>query len=143
MIPEKKKLPSGVELELGLPDFDDAMALLETIFGELKAVNIDLTVDVNNLQETLAQEMPVGLVKDVVCQVIGSKAIKRDLRACMARCLYNGSAIDAKTFEPADARGDYFPAAWEVIRFSLLPFFKGLDWKSLIASAAKAGAGPR
>ena len=143
MIPEQKKLPSGATIELHVADFEASMTLLETVVAELKAVNVDLTVDPANIAESLAQEMPVGLIKNVLCQVLGSKALKRDLNACMGRCLYAGEAIGKNTFEPVIARGDYFPAAWEVLKINLLPFFKGVDLKSLIAAAQKASAGPK
>lgn len=143
MIPEQKKLPSGATIELNVADFEASMTLLETVVAELKAVNIDLTVDMANIATSLTQEMPVGLIKNVLCQILGSKALKRDLAPCLGRCLYAGEAISRNTFEPANTRQDYFPAAWEVLKINLLPFFKGLDLKSLIVAAQKASSGPK
>ena len=49
----------------------------------------------------------------------------------MARCTIDGKKVVKDTFEPEDARQDYLPVAWEVMKLNLTPFFRGLDLSSL------------
>ncbi len=135
-LPETAKLPSGAVLNLKDAPFDDAMALLVAIASELRGVSTGLKIELSlsdpvAMIAKLAQtDLPVDLLKDALLQVVASKAISAALNTCMGRCLYDGQAVVKGTFESRKARADYLPAAWEVMRFTLSPFFDGFLSKS-------------
>ena len=56
--------------------------------------------------------------------------------------LYDGIKVEATTWTPEKARGDYFLAAWEVIKKNVGPFFGPL-LSSLSARAKANSGGPR
>ncbi len=139
-VPEIAKLPSGAELKLCDVPFETAMELLEAAAAEAQSVSIGLKLDVNfatdpaAMARLLAEDLPVDLIKNAVCQFVASSKFKAKLWACMERQLYNGQAVNRQTFENRNARADYLPAAWEVIKFTLIPFFSGLSLKSSTAN---------
>lgn len=139
-LPQVLSLPSGARLELQHAPFSVSMKLLKTIARELAAVSLGLKIDLNladpqaMISKLLREDLPLDLIKNAVCQLVASDAVEAVVAECLGRCLYNNVGIDKKTFEPAGARGDYLPAAWEVIQFNLRPFFSGL---SLPSSTAK------
>lgn len=129
-------LPSGRILVFQMAPFADGMKLFKIVANELKQV--DASIDMTNLKSLMAQEVKgdtLNIIKNLVCQLMGSDALERALAVCMARCTYDGMSIDKDTFEPEEARGDYLPCAWEVIKNNLAPFFKGLNLKSFISKA--------
>lgn len=141
-------LPSGVKLELQHAPFEVAMKLLQTIARELIGVATGLNVELSlgnpqaMIEKLIGSDLSLDLIKNAVCQIVASGNVTAILRECMGRCLYDGRAIGVETFEPAIARGDYFPAAWEVMKHNLLPFFKGLGAKSLTAKSPAGGSPP-
>lgn len=131
MLKQTTNLLSGAELTLQAPPFGVASKLFKTVARELLAVKIDITVNPSKLKDLLEREAPMNDLKNVLCGLAGSDAVEAALWECMRRCSYNGVAIEpTKTFEDEQAREDYLAAAWEVMRFSLLPFFKGLLFAS-------------
>lgn len=141
-------LPSGAKLELQYAPFEVAMKLLQTIARELIGVSSGLNVELSlgdpsaMIQKLIGSDLSLDLIKNAVFQIVASSAVTAILRECMGRCLYEGRAIGADTFEPGSARGDYFPAAWEVMKHNLLPFFSGLAAKSLTAKSPAGGSPP-
>lgn len=142
-LPHEVPLPSGATLVLKMAPFNDGVRLMKAVAAELRAVGIDAHLDPKKMLVANA-EMPVDLVKNVVCQALTSDALETAMWACAGRSSYvakdpgdavNGVAMDKRCFEPDQARCDYLLAAWEVIRFNLTPFFQGLPWKSLIGGA--------
>ena len=131
-------LASGNVLCFQMASFSEGMKLFKVIANEIKQV--DASFDMNNLKGLMAQEVKgdaLNVMKNLVCQLIGSDALERALGPCMARCTYNGHAIKPDAFEPEEARGDYLPCAWEVIRGNVAPFFNGLNLQSLISKATE------
>jgi hypothetical protein len=82
------------------------------------------------------------VLKNAVFQLVGSKEFRGILGQLMQSAMYSGERIGASTWMNEQARGDYFPAAWEVIKHNLAPFFGNLASK--LSERAKArSAGPR
>ena len=115
-------LPSGARLEIHLAAPEAAFDLLDKTTAELRAVNLDLSS--LNLEELEARD--INVVKNLVCQFLGSRPLRDAVFACAAGCLYNEQRITRETFMPAEARADFFPVAWGVIKANLAPFFAGL-----------------
>lgn len=122
---ETLTLESGAKLDLGMAPFATGMKLFKTVANELKLVNFELGLEDMNLRRLADKD--INTFKNAILQLAGSDALEAALFACMERCLYNGVKIDRKTFEPEDARADYLPVAWEVMKYNLAPFFKNLS----------------
>lgn len=45
---------------------------------------------------------------------------------CLERCLYDGKKITIDTFEPIEARENYYEIVLELLKVNITPFFKGL-----------------
>ena len=123
-------LKSGAVLQVTVAPFAVGNKLLKTVARELLAVSIDL--DTVNLAELSGKDLNV--LKNAILQLLQSDTVESAVQACMERCLYNNSRIVRDTFEPEEARQDYLPVVWEVIKTNLRPFFAGLDLKSLIGA---------
>lgn len=135
-LPKTVTLPSGASIELRIAPFADSMRLLRVIANEAKGVALGYNLDLNisdpraMLAKLAAQDLKLDLIKDALCQIAASEAVAAALDVCMGRCVYNGEAIRKDSFEAESARADYFPAAWEVMKLNLSPFFAGLVSKS-------------
>lgn len=134
-------LKSGHTLVLGLADFEDGVNLLQTLLGELKKADADLSgIDLNNLKDI--GDLDLNVVKNAILQVCASKAVLACFFACAKRCTLGNDqvkfAITPASFKPAEFRGDFLPCAWEVMRFNLAPFFESLDLSSLTSGAPRA-----
>lgn len=125
-------LKSGSQLQLGMAPFGDGTRLLKTVARELAAVNFDL--DLVNFAELSGKD--INVLKNAVFQLIQSDAVEAALMKCAAKSLYNGQTIIATTFESENARQDYLPVVWEVMKENLRPFFAGLDLSSLASAPA-------
>lgn len=129
-------LNSGSKLELGMAPFVVGMRLFKTVANELKVVDVQLNLEDMNLRKLADKD--INTFKNAILQLVGSDALEASLFECMKRCLYNGEAINVKTFEPEDARADYLPVAWEVMKYNLAPFFRNLNLSSDKPSATPA-----
>lgn len=143
---ETVSLPSGAKLVLNDPPFETSMALFQAVASELMKIDTGIKIDLNFASDPDALrkllggiDLPVDVLKNAVCQMIASKAVEGLLRECMGRCLYDGKSATQEMFEPRNARQDYLPVAWEVMKFNLLPFFAGLKSKSLTGAGGTGG----
>lgn len=123
-------LKSGAQLALTIAPFAVGNRLLKTVARELAAVDFDM--DTVNFSELSGKD--INTLKNALFQLLQSDALETALLECMKRCLYNNERITETTFEPEDARPDYLPVAWEVIKVNLRPFFSGLDLSSLTSA---------
>lgn len=141
-MPETLTLKSGVELQLNIASLEEGHRLLRVVSNEMKQVQIDLdkldlTMDMSKLGGR-----EINVFKNAACQLIGSDQVFAALKPCMARCLYAGQKAQPDLFEDAKAREDFLAVAWEVIRFNLSPFFRGLNFRSSAQPDPKS-AGPQ
>jgi len=128
-------LKSGAVLVVSMAPFSSSNKLLKVIMRELKTVDVQL----ENLDFSRIGSQDINTLKNAVCQLLASDTLEQAVFECMARCTYNGNRIVKDTFEPDDARGDYLPCAWEVIKINLRPFFNGLDLSSLGSGQPPSG----
>jgi hypothetical protein len=109
------QLPSGAKLVITVSPFAVSRALYQALLEELKGLKLDPKAEID-----------VNLWKDLFCSALSSKKIEACLEECMKRATYNGRKIDSDTFEPVEARGDYFDVCFEVAKENVLPFAKSL-----------------
>lgn len=138
---ETLDLKSGAKVEMEIASLSESAALRRSMAAEI--VKADIMIDLQKLDlKTISQADLAGdvfnSIKNVLLVLVSSETVERQLFVCMRRCRYNDVKITAETFEPKEARGDFLPIALEVIKINVLPFFAGLDWKSLIPSKTEA-----
>ena len=121
-------LKSGNQLTVSVAPFSEANKLLKTVARELTAVSFDL--DFGNVDLAHISPKDINTLKNAAFQLLQSDVVEASVFKCMERCLYNGQRITAKTFEEENARADYLPVAWEVMKANLTPFFKNLAFAS-------------
>lgn len=121
----KIDVESGAEVVIREAPFRDAIALKNAIASE--AGNSGL--DVSNISgDTDMSELIAPLLKAVL-SVDSSERVYDALFSCLKRCSYNGEKITEATFEPKEARADYYVIAFECAKENLSPFFEGLRSK--------------
>lgn len=131
-------LPSGRVLDVKIVPFSMGKKLFKTLARELLAVRLDL--DITKIKNV--GDLDVNVLKDALLQVIASDAIEGCFFECAEKCLIDGQKITKDSFEHETARQDYLPAAWEVMKANLTPFFKGLASALPTSEAAKAKSPP-
>ncbi len=129
-------LKSGSTLEIGIASFASGNRLMKTVARELSSVSFDFNL--SNFSDLSGQD--INVLKNAVFQLLQSDALETALMECAKKSLYNGEKITPQTFEPEDARQDYVPVAWEVMKANLSPFFKGLDLSSLTSEKPSSNA---
>lgn len=129
-------LKSGSILEVGIASFSAGTRLMKTVAKELALVNFDLNL--SSFSELSGQD--VNVLKNAVFQLMQSDSLEAALMECAKKSTYNGEKITAQTFEPENARQDYLPVAWEVMKANLAPFFRGLDLSSLTSAKQSSNA---
>ena len=116
------KLDSGAEAVIRPASFQDAMALRKAIVSELKNVDTDIDLDVQNIDgASLIEKLP-----KLVCAVDSSEKVEAALFACLRQCTRNGEKVTPQTFDNPEAWEDYYPIAIECMKENLRPFIKGL-----------------
>lgn len=113
---EEIELDSKKVLKVTPAPFSDARDLYQAFLLEIKDVRVN----------QLADDVDMGFIKDAICSVLSSKRIEEKLFVCMKRCTYDGMKIDKDTFEPIEAREDYFQVCYEIARVNIFPFTKSL-----------------
>ena len=142
----KIQLPSGATLEIQTAPFETVMDAIQVIAREL--AKVEMKIDPETMRAVQAGgtagagDFDVSMLKDAVLTLVGSREFRPALAELMKSAMYNGLKVDAGTWQSEEARGDYFPAAWEVIKKNIAPFFGSLLSK-FAARAAATSAAPR
>lgn len=121
-------LKSGAELQVQIAPFAVGNRLLKTVARELAAVDFNMDFGEIDLSKVSAKD--INTLKNAAFRLLQSDEVEKAVLECMKRCLYRGQAIRPDTFEDENARSDYLPIAWEVMKANLIPFFNGLDLPS-------------
>ena len=128
----KLKVSSGADVVINIADFEDAdeVSILiqqELSKGSLNLAGIkkeDLAGGIGGLDLSVVEP----LIKSFLA-VSGSREVRDAIFKCLSRCLYNGEKITKETFNPAEARADYYEIVFECLKVNLSPFFTGLASK--------------
>jgi hypothetical protein len=114
---------NGVLIKIMPAPFKDAFRLKNAVVKELAKTGLNIG-DIS-LKTELSTDVLDGFLKPIF-QIDSSDEFNDAIMACMERCTYNGLKIDKDTFEPDEAREDYYIVLFEVIKANLYPFFKGV-----------------
>jgi hypothetical protein len=121
----KITLSSGAKLEITPLPYLKAWGVSQDVLKEVKKLNVDIntlkTIDFKNLLAVDALSFAGPL-----CEVLSNEKIIEAATVCMERCTYNGLKIDADTFEKIEARQDFLPVVFSVLKENISPFFANL-----------------
>lgn len=125
---EKHKLPSGAELDVTPLSTEKAWAVSQVFARTVEGVSISelrgLDWKAIMLADVASSSGEVLAFKGVLCAVLADIALLAAAKECLARCTYNGVAVDSETFDKA--RGDYLPALFYALKDNIAPFFESL-----------------
>lgn len=124
---ENIQLKSGRTLGMTMAPFSVGSKLYRTIAKELREVKLELPAGTKSITD-----LDIGVAKDAILQLIASSELEAVVFECFNRCTLDGVKVTRETFESEEGREDYFPAALEVVKYNLTPFFRGLDFKLLV-----------
>ena len=135
-------LPSGSNFAGQIAPWQVAARLRWTLAAELKAVSLDFSSGIVQAllragaepDKAKAKILALGalgsedvdVLKNLLMQLVGSPTLESVIFECLVRCTLNGTKITAETFEGEGARADFYPAAVEVLKINILPFFGNL-----------------
>lgn len=111
---------SGAKVKINVADFEDAQNLKFAIQKALKNENVELS-SLNDLMSSDA--WPIA---KIIMAVDSSKDVNEAIWPCLARCSRNGDKITKMTFEPVDARKDYYEIVVACVKENILPLFEGV-----------------
>ncbi len=137
-------LPSGRSLVIGLAPLQVAGKLRRVVASELLKVDVQvesLKIDMK-LDVTKVDSKTLNTIKNIICTALASEAVENCFFECALRSTIDGEKITRESFERPETRGDFLPAAAEVIRANLAPFFAGLSLSSLIPGMGKSDVQP-
>lgn len=121
-----KTLPSGATLEATLSSFEECDRLFSAVMQEAELVKFEIGGEFQGFQKMMESGVSgemINTLKNFVCRLVRSEAVKAALTPCLGRALYNNVKIDKETFQAEEARQDYFAVLREVLWFNLRPFF--------------------
>lgn len=114
---------TGATVVINPAPFDDAIDLKSAIQREL--AKTQLKFDMSMLKDVDA-EVDVAPLINAAMTVDSSKEVNAALFKCLGRCTYNSQKIVKATFEPVEARSDYYEVIGACMKENVGPFFSGL-----------------
>lgn len=125
---------SGIKCVINGADFVSAsrlkVAVLKAIKDSgVKISEIDFTKLLSGVKDDMESAVKSGALDsllEVVIELDCSKEVNEAIFDCLARSTYNGERIIRETFEPEEARGDYYMIIIACLKRNLSPFFKTL-----------------
>jgi hypothetical protein len=125
---------NGVEVKINMADFITSMKLKKSVVDALRDSDIDISsIDFNDIKS--------GAIDSIVQAILAADSsveVEGALFKCLERCLYGNNKITRDTFEPVEAREDYYEIVIACLKVNLLPFFKPLLSKLDVLQAKKA-----
>ena len=113
---------NGVKVKINPADFVISMKLKNAVLKAVKDSGVDVSkIDLKKI--TAASLQPI---LEVVLYADTNEAVESSLFKCLERCTYNGEKIIRDTFEPIEAREDYYEIVIACLKENLSPFFKNL-----------------
>lgn len=116
------KTQNGVDLVIKPADFISAMKLKNAVLKAVKESGVDISkIDLEKINAASLQP-----IIEVVLSADTSEDVEKAIFKCLERCTYNGERIIRDTFEPIEAREDYYEIVIACLKENLAPFFKNL-----------------
>lgn len=114
---------TGTKVAIHEASFKDAIALKNSAQKAFLAQGIALSIETDLMQAIFALD--------------SNEEVSKNIFKCLARSTYGSLKITEETFEPVEARNDYYEIVLACLEVNLLPFFKALTSKLAEAQANK------
>jgi hypothetical protein len=142
---------NGVEVRINIADFITSMKLKKEVFKAVKDSNIALSkLDLDKLlsghKENISGAVKSGALDslmEVILTVDSNDKVEEAIFKCLARCTYNGEKITRSTFEPIEARENYYETIIYCLMENLSPFYAPLRSKFKELEAKKKLKDPK
>ncbi len=121
--------PSGAKVKINIAPFKDSMKLKSAIAKEL--ADSDFSFDFDPSKDIKKQDFDIAGIAKIMALLDSSEAVNNALMDCLLRCTYNSEKITGATFEPEEAREDYYDIVAACLKVNIGPFFKSLLSKFL------------
>lgn len=118
-------LSSGAKLEITPLPYLKAWSVSQIVIKEVEKIGLD-PKDLKSIDFNNPMAADVLNFKNPLCAVLASESILEAAKTCMERCTYNGLRIDDDTFERIEARQDFLPVVFSVLKENISPFFANL-----------------
>lgn len=111
---------SGVEVNISPADFLNSLKLKNAVLRAIKESGVDVsTIDLDKL--SLSSLQPI---LEIVLSADTDEAVEKAIFHCLGKCTYGGERIVRDTFEPIEARKDYYDIIIACLKENLTPFFE-------------------
>jgi hypothetical protein len=130
----------GIKVVINEADFTTSMMLRGAVLKSIK--NSDINISAIDLEQ-LNQEAITKLIIEAALSIDCDDKVTDALFKCLARCTYNGEKIIRDTFEPVEAREDYYEIVINCLKENLLPFFQPLLQRLRNLHASKSSNNPK
>lgn len=115
---------SGKKIVINAAPFMDAMALKNAISSRISSSTVSLDFDISKGADQ--QDVDIAEIVKLAAGLDSDPVVNEALMKCLSRCTRDGEKITTETFEPEDAREDYYEIIFACIKVNLSPFFKAL-----------------
>lgn len=116
------QVSSGAKVNIKIASFGEVMRFKNAIQKAFSksGIKFELSDNISDLTQ-------------IVMLIDSDDDVFRCLFECLKKCTYNGEKITENTFEPEDARQDYYDIVIECLKVNFSPFLKGLasKWNTL------------
>lgn len=120
---------SGIKVRIEPSTFANAIDLKTKIEKALLKENIDVAnvdIDFDKIRKGIIDMAVISSLSKVMMIIDSSDEVHKAIFVCLERCLYNSEKITLETFEPIEARADYYEILMACIKENLSPFLKTL-----------------
>lgn len=107
---------SGASVQIGVAGWEATMRLKNAAFRELAKVGLDIK------GMKLSKDMDISGLISAFLAVESSPEVYEALWPCLEKSLYNSKKITKNTFEPEEARQDYYEILLEFLKVNFTPF---------------------
>lgn len=110
-------VPSGSKVVINVGGFEDTIALKNAIIREASK---------NGALGSLNFSSDISKLASLAALVDSSPEVYAAIWPCLSRCTYDGEKITKKTFEPVEARKDFYDIVIECVKVNVTPFFESV-----------------
>jgi len=121
---------NDILVKINPADFLTSMELKKAVVTAIKDSDLNISsidIDPNNIKG--------GVIEPIVQMILSadsSPMVEKAVFKCLKRCTYGGEKITIETFEPIEAREDYYEIVIACLKENLLPFFRPLLSKLVV-----------
>lgn len=113
---------NGAEVEIKLASWGETTQLKDSIEQAL----IKKGFSIGDIKIESLEVEAMGQLLQAIMMVDSDPEVRNSIFKCLARCLYNGERITQDTFEPLEARENYYEIVIACIKENLSPLVKRL-----------------